>query len=223
MSERLQYSIDELTLASGMKNNLGNWTLKWGTAVPSAVGGYAIGGLFSNTSTGKLYQNVGTAASCTFNAIGDIIASEISLTNGSILAGNASGVAAAVTPSGVVTMTNAGVFSLTTAASPFANTIADPGTGVAIPVTASGVCSITTAAAETNTLANPPSVGMIIALNSNVWAVGSRVITVASGINVAGNTAITLPAVGTSIVLYSVLIAGVPRWRVMSNDGATLA
>lgn len=41
-----------------------------------------------------------------------ITADEIALANGKILAGNGSGVAAAVTPSGDVTMTNAGVFAI---------------------------------------------------------------------------------------------------------------
>lgn len=64
--------------------------------VPSAVSGYAVGCIFIETSSGKVYQNTGTTASCTFNAIGDITAGEITLAEGNVLVGNSSGVAAAL-------------------------------------------------------------------------------------------------------------------------------
>ena len=36
--------------------------------IPSSVAGYAIGCLLINTTSGTLYTNTGTAASCTFTA-----------------------------------------------------------------------------------------------------------------------------------------------------------
>lgn len=57
-----------------------------------------------------------TAAKCQLGTLianaEAIVASEIALANGAILAGNGSGIAAAVTPSGDVTMTNGGVFAI---------------------------------------------------------------------------------------------------------------
>lgn len=95
MARREQLSINKLTLTGLIEDASGNIIFARGTAVPSAVAGYAIGGLFADSVTGKLHQNVGTAASCTFNSIGDIIAGEITLATGSILLGTA-GVAAAI-------------------------------------------------------------------------------------------------------------------------------
>ena len=46
-------------------------------SIPSAVAGYAIGCLLIDTTTGKLYYNSNTAASCTFNSIADIASAEI--------------------------------------------------------------------------------------------------------------------------------------------------
>jgi len=102
-------------------------------------------------------------------------------------------------------------------------TIADPGTGVAIPVTVSGVCMITTAAAETNTLAIPTFVGQRLHLICSVYAVGNRVVTASARINQATNTIMTFGAVGDSIVLEGVTIAGALRWQVISNDGVALS
>lgn len=100
--------------------------------------------------------------------------------------------------------------------------LADPGTGVAIPVTRSANIAVTTAAAETNTLAIPTFVGQRLILSLDVRAVGNRVITSAQRINTAGNTVITLDTAGDAIVLEAIRIAGVLRWQVVSNDGATL-
>lgn len=150
-------------------------------------------------------------------------AADMALANGKIMIGGAGGLAAEQTPSGVVSMTNAGVFSLTAAASPFANTIADPGTGQAIPVTASGVCAITTAAAETNTLAAPSAIGLLLAITCDVYAVGDRVITCATTVNQTGNNTLTLGAAGDTILLYSTQIGGALRWRIAGNDGVALS
>ena len=100
--------------------------------------------------------------------------------------------------------------------------IADPGTGEAIPVTASGIVKITTAAAETNTLAIPSFEGQLLGLYCEAYAVGDRVITVASAINQTGNNTITLGAAEDMIILIGVDDGGTLAWRVLQNDGAGL-
>lgn len=72
-----------------------------GLDVPvNATAGYAKGCLFidRNVVTGSsgLYENIGTTTSCVFNAIGAITADEITLAQGSVLIGNASGAATAL-------------------------------------------------------------------------------------------------------------------------------
>lgn len=54
--------------------------------------------IYTGAATGVagLYENVGTAASSSFNLIGAVSAGEITLARGSVLAGNSSGVAAAL-------------------------------------------------------------------------------------------------------------------------------
>lgn len=103
------------------------------------------------------------------------------------------------------------------------STTADPGTGNPIPANVTTSIAITTAAAETNTLAAPSAVGKVLSLTLDVRVVGDRVITVATAINQAGNTIITLDTAGDNIVLVGVQIAGVPAWRVLQNDGCTLS
>jgi len=103
------------------------------------------------------------------------------------------------------------------------NVIADPGTGVAIPVTASGSIMIETAAAETNTMAIPTFQGQMIMLYCDTYAVGDRVVTVASAINVAGNTQITIPAARAHITLLGVTVGGTLAWEVYVNVACTLA
>ena len=46
-------------------------------SIPSAVAGYAVGCLLIDTTTGKVYTNQNTAASCTFNSVGDITSAEL--------------------------------------------------------------------------------------------------------------------------------------------------
>jgi hypothetical protein len=92
-----------------------------------------------------------------------------------------------------------------------------------IPVTHSGSFPVTTAAAETNTLADPTYLGQTISIFVDTYAVGDRVITAASRINQAGNTIITLGAVGDFIKLEAITIAGALKWQVIANDGAALS
>lgn len=68
------------------------------------------GALVVNTLTGLYYANTGTKASPVWTGIGG--AAGTTLADGTILVGNAGNVATGVTPSGDVTMTNAGVFTV---------------------------------------------------------------------------------------------------------------
>lgn len=102
-------------------------------------------------------------------------------------------------------------------------TIADPGTGVAIPVTNSGSVAITTAAAETNTLADPAYMGQTLSLFCDTYAVGDRVVTAASRINQTGNTIMTFGAAGDYIKLEAITIGGALKWQVVANDGVALS
>lgn len=103
----------------------------------------------------------------------------------------------------------------------------DPGTGKAIKVQRAGIVQIATGASgETNTLAAPVKEGILLALSMKSDGGGDRVITVASAINQAGNTVITLNDTGDFILLLSVAYGstkGVYRWRVVVNDGASLS
>lgn len=100
--------------------------------------------------------------------------------------------------------------------------IPDPGTGTAIPVTQSGYVAITTAGSETNTLAIPTFIGQELCLFIIVDG-GTRVITVASAINQAGNTIITMADVRDFIILRAIKIGSALAWSIASNEGCTLA
>lgn len=103
------------------------------------------------------------------------------------------------------------------------NTIADPGNAGAIPVTRSGTCPLTSAGAgETRTLAAPSFVNQVITIVHAVDG-GDIAIAVATTVNQAGNTTITMSEVDDAIGLIAVKIAaGALRWRVMFNDGGVL-
>ena len=100
--------------------------------------------------------------------------------------------------------------------------ITDPGDAGAIPVTRSGVCPITTAGAETRTLAIPSFVGQRLTIPMDVDG-GDAVITVAAAFNQTGNNTITLNDAGDTVELVGVQVGGALVWRVVVNDGATLA
>lgn len=112
-------------------------------------------------------------------------------------------------------------FNQRTSAGATVRAITDPGNGGAIPVTSDGVCNITSAGAETRTLAVPTFVGQRLTICMDVDG-GDAVITVASAFNQAGNTTITLNDAGDAVHLVGAHIAGARRWRLISNDGATL-
>lgn len=67
---------------------------------PTTAGYFQVGCVMKSTATGKTYQNIGTIASPSWNAIGDITAGEITLAEGNVLVGNSSGVGAALDAKG---------------------------------------------------------------------------------------------------------------------------
>lgn len=102
------------------------------------------------------------------------------------------------------------------------NALTDPGNAGAIPVTQSGHVPIVTAGAETRTLAAPTFVGQELLLYMKTDG-GDGVITCATGINQAGNNTITMNDAGDSIRLVAIESGANKRWRVVYNDGCTLA
>lgn len=102
--------------------------------------------------------------------------------------------------------------------------IADAGDAGAIPVTRSGNVALTSteAGGETRTLAIPAVQGIELAISFDVDG-GDIVVTAASAVNQAGNTALTFADAGDIIVLKAVQVAGALVWRVVANDGVALA
>ena len=105
---------------------------------------------------------------------------------------------------------------------PLNNAIADPGDAGAIPVTASGTVAIVTAGAETRTLAAPSFVGQELLLYMKTDG-GDAVITCATGVNQTGNNTITMNDAGDTLRLVAIEVGSNKRWRVVVNDGCTLA
>ncbi len=104
------------------------------------------------------------------------------------------------------------------------NVIPDPGTGVAIPVTASGTIELTIGAgAETNTLAAPTFQGQVLVINADTVGAGTRAITCATTVNIAGNTVMTFNAVRDAVVLRAITVGGAPRWMIEANLSVTLS
>jgi hypothetical protein len=103
-------------------------------------------------------------------------------------------------------------------------TLADPGTGVAIGVTRSAYVGITigSAGAETNSLAIPTFIGQRLIISVVACGTGTRAVTAAQTINVAGNTHMTFTAVRQCVVLEAILVAAALKWAVVVADGAAL-
>lgn len=102
--------------------------------------------------------------------------------------------------------------------------LADPGTAQAIPVTRSATIEMTIGAgAETNTLAIPAFVGQTMRLYCGTIGGGTRAITAASAVNVAGNTIMTFNAARDYIVLNGVSIGGTRCWEVAFNANVALS
>jgi hypothetical protein len=102
--------------------------------------------------------------------------------------------------------------------------IADPGTGAAIPVTSSATVMFTVGAgAETNTLATPTFVGQTLRLVCGSIAGGTRAVTVASAINVAGNTVMTFNAARDNCTLVGVKYGSTLAWEIQFNASVALS
>jgi hypothetical protein len=99
--------------------------------------------------------------------------------------------------------------------------LTDPGTGVAIPVHRSFTLPLTigSAGAETNTMAIPTALGQKALICVDVVGSGTRVVTVASAINVTGNNTITFATARQSLLMESIQVGGVLAWQVMVNNG----
>ncbi len=103
---------------------------------------------------------------------------------------------------------------------PTAKAIADPGTGKAIPVTGNGNVALTLAGVgETNTLAVPTFAGQILTISADtVVESATRIVTVASAINVTGNNTITFDAAGEFISLYGIKLGETFAWKILAYD-----
>jgi predicted RecA/RadA family phage recombinase len=102
--------------------------------------------------------------------------------------------------------------------------ITDPGDAGAIPVTDSGTCPLVTTevGGETRTLAAPTYAGQLLALAMKTDG-GDCVVACATGLNQTGNNRATFNDAGDVLVLVGIEVGSNKRWRVVSNDGVTLA
>lgn len=96
-------------------DNSGNILLAAGTDKPADAGaGFAKGALFCDTNVGAgssgLYENVGTTASCNFDAVAS--AADTALDDGKIMIGGADNVQHPFAVTGDITMTNGGVTTI---------------------------------------------------------------------------------------------------------------
>lgn len=103
--------------------------------------------------------------------------------------------------------------------------LADPGTGVAIPVTRSATVEMTvgSSGAETNTLAIPVFLGQRMVIVADVVGTGTRAITCAQALNVAGNTIMTFNAARDMVVLTAIKVGGAFRWEITYNASVSLS
>lgn len=169
---------------------------------PSLDGSVALKALSAFAGTGIICQTGGAANNGTFAE------RSITSTGASISITNPAGVA------GDINLEN--LFACVE--------VADPGTGAAIPVTKSATVMFTVGAGvETNTLAIPTFVGQTLRLTVGSIAGGSRAVTAASAINVAGNTVMTFNAARDNCELRAVKVGGVLAWEIGFNASVTLS
>jgi hypothetical protein len=97
----------------------------------------------------------------------------------------------------------------------------DPGHGVAVPVVRSSNIPLTigSAGAETNTVAVPTFLGQRLLISVDVVGTGTRVVTFASAINVAGHTIATFATARQTLIVEAIQLAGVLAWEVVTNNG----
>lgn len=104
-------TISATTVTSLMEDGNNHMMLCSGTSVPSALDYFAKGCIFIKTdaaaSAKALYENVGTASSCSFNLIGEVAMGDIPLAANTILIGAATGIAASIAAVGDVVVSKA--------------------------------------------------------------------------------------------------------------------
>lgn len=110
-------TIGAYTVTSLLEDGNNHMILCSGTSVPSAVDYFAKGCIFIKTDAASgskaLYENTATASSCTFNLLGEVAMGDIPLTDGTILVGGATNVAASVAMAGDMSIDNTGAMTVT--------------------------------------------------------------------------------------------------------------
>lgn len=203
----------------------GGWLFGWGATadVPSAVAGWAKGAIFIDCTVPAIYYNSGTSSSCTFTQlINDAAVTALALTT---TPGGASYVGVYDVADYFTGTTVEAILAELGRISPkrnlgalAASAVANAGAGGSYYMT------IGSAGAETNTLAAPTVQGAILSICATTVGTGTRVVTVASAINKAGNNTITFAAAGDRITLIANAVgASTLAWRVLANDGPTLS
>jgi hypothetical protein len=100
----------------------------------------------------------------------------------------------------------------------------DPGNAGTVVIDRSPAILSLSSAVGTRILEAPQALGQEVTVSGNVIT-GNVGVTQAgsAAINAAGNTTATITAAGQRVTFIAIAIAGVLRWRVKSNDGATLS
>lgn len=209
------------------------------SGAPTATAGKFIpGAIIQNAVSGVLYANSGTTASPVWSVIDTASGGLPALTNGRVWVGNASNVATAVVLSDDVTITNAGVATVTGANGNFTagGYISNAGGTLVwptIPTTAGtqalsgpGAVNITsfqtqftsTGTGDALTLADAAIAGHLKKITYVAEGAGGDT-GVLTPTNLAGGTTLTFNAVGD----YAVLMWNGTDWLVIDTVGTTLA
>jgi len=187
------------------------------------------GALVIDTTNGKLYQNTGTASSATWNEVGGIAASEISLAEGNLLVGNNSGVGVALdigatdkgfaigngttatinALSGDITSSNTGVVTVSAGAVTNPKVIDSNGTGaLAVPKSALVLYDFAVDGGVAGTIALTGS--PTIPDNAVVWVDSYDVITTCTSASDAATIALQLPTDGALTTAIAISDASNP-------------
>ena len=190
----------------------------------NALGALAAGGVFDVVkATGAINDGAVVYWDADGNPVGGTAGTGAATTTSSSNTFMGFAVGAALSGDATVRLNLVGVAAVTnTIHYDLTNVIADPGNAGAVPITDSGHVDIVTAGAETRTIAAPTDIGQSLLLSMKTDG-GDCVVTVATGINQAGNNTITLNDAGDSILLVAVASGTNKRWRVAYNDGCTLS